>query len=146
MRLVSRQKTRYCRGFLSLDIAAALAVLALGATFMVQTMTQTAGLRHRNEIRLKGLETVANFLEAARGVPSEQLEEWAAQQKVNPDLEQTFSSPKLSVTVKKLPDRPLARQVVVNLSWLNREGKRMAPVILATVVAAREAPEKGARP
>jgi hypothetical protein len=131
---------------ITLDVIVGLSVLVMAMVCVAQTTAWSIGERRRSEVRLQTMEAVANVLEAARTVPLDKLETWAAEQKLPADLEKQLQRPKLAVRVTRVKDRPLTRKVEVELNWLVADDKPAPPVSLVGFFAPREAAAKGDKP
>ena len=133
-------------GMITLDVVVGLSVLVLAMVCVAQTTAWSIGERKRAEVRLQQMEAVANVLESARAVPLDKLETWAAEQRLPADVEKLMQRPKLAVRVTRVKDRPLARKVEVELTWLGDDDKPAPPLILVGFFAPREAAARGDKP
>jgi len=143
---VSIRKFGKRSGFLTLDVVLGIAVLGIGMVFVIEATSLALQERGRSETRLLASEMINNVLEAGRALPVDQLEKWAQGQKATPALEKLFSKPELAVRVKPFGTDASSRRVEAELSWLDKEGKRVPPVSLVTLFASHSIQPKGEKP
>jgi prepilin-type N-terminal cleavage/methylation domain-containing protein len=117
-----RSKVVAMRGFTVMEIAVAMALLAVAMVLVMQLGYWSVRHRARMACRFMALEHAANVLEEARTVPWENLtDDWAESQRLPQDLTDQLLEGTLAVRVEPLEAQPFTKRVSVELRWLPPE-------------------------
>jgi hypothetical protein len=134
------------RAFSLLDCVAALGLLAVAMTLVVQVSLWSLGEHRQGLARQEALEEAANLLEAARTLLWEELTpQWAARQRLPEGLAERLGHGRLTVRVEPVPARPHTRRVNVTIAW-DRQSLPGQEVQLTGLFSARAAAVSGGKP
>jgi len=133
-------------GHTLIEVTIALALLAIVAAIVVQSLVWSMRDRARLATHHAATELAANVLEAARAQPFDKLDKaWADAQTIPTDMEAMFPQGKLIVAVEALKDATQARRFTVEVQWQVEPDMPARSVTMATVLTGREV-KKGATP
>ena len=133
-----RANRRPYRGFTTMELAAALGIMAIVMVMVAQLAAWSTLERARSAARQGALEAAANVLEEARAAAWDTLTpEWAAARRLPEEWVRLQPDGKLDVRVEPETAAPRTKRVTASVRWGARAGVPAQEVQLVTLLAAR---------
>lgn len=126
------------RGYLFLEVLVSMGILMASLLIVTEVAMWSMGQRKQALARQDALELATNILEAARALPSHQLDQqWADKQQLPESLAEKLFMPQLKVTVE--PDKSHAgiKKVSVEINWRITKTTPARPVRLVALLGTR---------